>query len=145
MSRRRQQSFMFLAILVFVAPACGGGDTPTGAEATPISVTDRQVLEVETVRVGEQVLPTTVAAAGSVRARRESAIGAEVSGRITAVFVDVGDEVADGDELFRIDPVPYEIAVANPRPAFVLPVRSRRTPRRKRGVSSASSKSARRP
>lgn len=111
MSRREHQRALLVAVAVLAA-ACSGGDTPSEAEATPVTAKEPQALEVETVHVDEQVLASTVAAAGSVRARRESAIGAEVSGRITAVFVDVGDEVSDGDELFRIDPVRYEIAVA---------------------------------
>lgn len=92
--------------------ACGGSEAPPNAEALPILSKQEPALLVETVRVDERILPTSVAAAGSVRARRESAIGAEVSGRIVEVLVDVGDELAEGDELFRLDPVPYEIAVA---------------------------------
>ena len=101
--------------------ACDGGSR----EASTVGMTqeapeEAHALEVETIRVEARVLPTTIAAAGSVRARRESAIGAEVSGRVVSVLVDVGDEVDEGDELFRIDPVPYEIAVAESQAGLAL-------------------------
>jgi RND family efflux transporter MFP subunit len=74
----------------------------------------------ESEPVEAAVLETTLSAAGSVRARRESAIGAEVSGRIWSVLVDVGDEVEEGAELFRIDPVPFEMALAEARAGLAL-------------------------
>lgn len=100
--------------------ACGGSDTAPGVGSPPTIAEPPAPVPVETIRVEARILPTTVAAAGSVRARRESAIGAEVAGRILSVLVDVGDEVDEGDELFRIDPVPYEIAVAESQAGLAL-------------------------
>ncbi len=100
--------------------ACGGSNPAPGAGSPPLASEPPAPLPVETIRVEARILPTTVAAAGSVRARRESAIGAEISGRILSVLVDVGDEVDEGDELFRIDPVPYEIAVAESQAGLAL-------------------------
>jgi RND family efflux transporter MFP subunit len=42
-------------------------------------------------------------------ARRDSRIGAEVRGRIQTIFVNDGDRVEAGAELFQIDPAAYEV------------------------------------
>jgi len=67
---------------------------------------------VETERVALGKIHTYMAASGSLRARRVTEIGSEVSGRLAQVLVDVGDDVEEGDPLFRIDPGPYEMALA---------------------------------
>jgi len=69
------------------------------------------VVEVNTVRVRRGSILERVSAPGSLRARRESRIGAEVSGRIERVFVDDGDRVEAGAPLFQIDRGPYEMAL----------------------------------
>ena len=64
-----------------------------------------------TVRVRRGSIHERVSAPGSLHARRESRIGAEVSGRIQQVFVHDGDRVEAGDPLFQIDRGPYEMAL----------------------------------
>jgi RND family efflux transporter MFP subunit len=50
-----------------------------------------------------------VSAPGSLMARRESQIGTEVRGRIQQIFVQDGDRVEAGAQLFQIDPAPYQV------------------------------------
>ena len=69
------------------------------------------VVEVTTARVRRGSILERVTAPGSLRARRESRIGAEVSGRIQQVFVNDGDRVEAGAPLFQIDRGPYEMAL----------------------------------
>jgi RND family efflux transporter MFP subunit len=66
---------------------------------------------VSTARVRRGSILERVSAPGSLRARRESRIGAEVSGRIQQVFVNDGDRVEAGAPLFQIDRGPYEMAL----------------------------------
>jgi membrane fusion protein (multidrug efflux system) len=68
-------------------------------------------IEVATAAVRRGAILEKVSAPGSLRARRESRIGAEVSGRIQQVFVGDGDRVEAGDPLFQIDREPYEMAL----------------------------------
>jgi membrane fusion protein (multidrug efflux system) len=63
---------------------------------------------------------TSMAASGSIRARRVTEIASEVSGRLARVFVDVGDIVEKADPLFRIDPESYEMALAEARAGLAL-------------------------
>lgn len=53
-----------------------------------------------------------IPAVGPVRAATEVEIGAEVTGRILEVHADFNDPVSAGDLLARIDPAPFESAVA---------------------------------
>ena len=69
------------------------------------------VVEVTTARVRRGSILERVSAPGSLRARRESRIGAEVSGRIQKVFVNDGDRVEAGAPLFQIDRGPFEMAL----------------------------------
>jgi membrane fusion protein (multidrug efflux system) len=66
---------------------------------------------VTTARVRRGSILERVSAPGSLRARRESRIGAEVNGRIERVFVNDGDRVEAGAPLFQIDRGPYEMAL----------------------------------
>jgi membrane fusion protein (multidrug efflux system) len=58
----------------------------------------------DTVRV-------TVGAVGTLRARQVSVLGAQVSGRVAEVLVEVGSVVAEKQELVRLDPVFFRLAV----------------------------------
>ncbi|MGY6628711.1 MAG: efflux RND transporter periplasmic adaptor subunit [Oceanicaulis sp.] len=56
-----------------------------------------------------------IPAVGPVRAATEVEIGAEVTGRILEIHADFNDPVSAGDLLARIDPAPFESAVAQAR------------------------------
>ena len=81
--------------------------SPSGPQAGSIE----PVVEVTTARVRRGSILERVSAPGSLRARRESRIGAEVTGRIQQVFVNDGDRVAAGAPLFQIDRGPFEMAL----------------------------------
>jgi RND family efflux transporter MFP subunit len=66
-------------------------------------------MPVTTARVVRGSIAQQVSAPGSLMARRESRIGAEVRGRIQTIFVQEGDRVEAGEELFQIDPAPFEV------------------------------------
>jgi len=96
------------------------GCSPQGApEAAPPAVSPSEpqagsaqpAVEVSTVPVRRGAILERVSAPGSLRARRESRIGAEVTGRIQQVFVNDGDRVEAGAPLFQIDRGPYEMAL----------------------------------
>ena len=69
------------------------------------------VVDVTTVRVHRGSIQQRVTAPGSLLARRESRIGAELRGRIQEIFVREGDRVEAGARLFQIDPEPFEVAL----------------------------------
>jgi multidrug efflux system membrane fusion protein len=108
---------LLIAASAALTLACGTEETPEQnevasappAEAAPSPAAPS---EIEFERVTTAQLRTVIAASGSIEARRVTEVGAEVPGRIVEVLVDVGDTVEADQPLFRIDPGPYEMALA---------------------------------
>jgi RND family efflux transporter MFP subunit len=111
---------MSLALLTL--PACTEGETATLESAPPhaSSVPSLSLDRVETSPVLSGTIHTSMAASGSIRARRVTEIGAEVQGRLAELYVDVGDTVEQGQPLFRIEPDSYEMALAEARAGLAL-------------------------
>ena len=86
------------------------GDPPAG------SVSE----QVTTSRVRRGAITAVVTSSGSIFASRSTPLGPAVPGRLVRVFVDVGDEVAEGDSIFLIDEEPYRIALEEARAGLAL-------------------------
>ena len=115
------------------------GPPPGSASESQLHPVEPMV-EVSTARVRRGSILQRVTAPGSLRARRESRIGAEVSGRIQQVFVNDGDRVEAGAPLFEVDRGPFEMALAPGRGGARR--RARRTRRRSRPTSRAATRCA---
>ncbi len=68
-----------------------------------------------TAKVGFQNTDKSYSTEATVEAVRQSTVSAQVSGRITAVNFDVGDQVKAGQVIVRIDPAELSQAVAGSR------------------------------
>ena len=121
--------FRWLALVSVLSLAACSESGPSSVEAVggaaasepePASQNSASVDRVETQRVALGEIRTSMAASGAIRARRVTEIGAEVSGRLVRVLVDVGDEVEEGDPLFQIDARPYEMGLAEARAGLAL-------------------------
>jgi RND family efflux transporter MFP subunit len=116
----------WLILLPLLLLACGGpaeeeAAEPNVASAAPAAAAPGSGPErVESERIGTARLRATIAASGTVEAKRITEIGSEVPGRIVAVLVDVGDPVAEGAPLFRIDPGPYRMALTEAEAGLAL-------------------------
>ncbi|RVA13050.1 efflux RND transporter periplasmic adaptor subunit, partial [Mesorhizobium sp. M7A.F.Ca.US.002.01.1.1] len=75
----------------------------------------RPVKVVEIAKVNDT---RTLSYSGSVRARTESALAFRVNGKITERLVDIGQHVASGDVLARIDPIDYDLSVKSAQAAL---------------------------
>jgi RND family efflux transporter MFP subunit len=91
--------------------ACSG-DPQAAAKADAARVKVESIPDVKTTLVRRGAILPRITAPGSLLPRRESLIGAQVSGRIEHVLVSVGDRVAAGDPLFEIDRESYASALA---------------------------------
>jgi membrane fusion protein (multidrug efflux system) len=99
---------MFGALLVAVwLTGCerGGANTPAASQAA-VGV-PAKVLEVAPQRV-----PVVLEAVGQVQGSKEVEVRARVSGILLKRLYNEGDFVRAGSSLFQIDPVPYQIALA---------------------------------
>jgi multidrug efflux system membrane fusion protein len=78
-------------------------------------IQDRQGVPVRLAVAEIRDIPREVEAVGNVEAVTSVAVKAQVSGQIIETPVDVGQEVQAGDVLFRLDPRPFEAALAEAR------------------------------
>ncbi|MCK9229116.1 MAG: efflux RND transporter periplasmic adaptor subunit [Syntrophales bacterium] len=101
--------FCFFLFTVLVTAAGCGNDTDTGrVQPPPPGEKLRVSVEVVSVRTGEIYAP--IHATGTVVPVRESRVGARVSGRILAAFVDEGDDVVRGQALAELEQEDYRLA-----------------------------------
>jgi len=109
--------------LVLFASACGSEATPppVGRVAAVDPAIDVTVARVERGSIAQAVL-----AAGSLVARRETLVGAEVRARIVRVHVAEGDRVAAGDPLFAVEASAYEMALRQATAGVDVAVAERR-------------------
>ena len=111
------------ALLASTLGACGDDEEAAQAirdvAAAPAGATKASA-RVETAVVGSESLTAVVAASGTIEAKRLTEVGADVPGTLDAVFVDVGQTVKAGAPLFRVDPGPYEMALAEARAGLAL-------------------------
>jgi len=117
----------FIVVLAVFAWGCSPAEAPPASSSAASSSTSvapsRPTVASERVavqRVELDTLVTLIESSGSVRARRVSRLGAEVSGKIVKVYVDVGDHVEVGDPLFQVDPLPYAMTLADAKAALML-------------------------
>lgn len=101
-----------LALLALGAAitGCSRAETPAAPGASAEAAAEVEI-EVHTVAVRRGAIIQRIEAPGTLEAKRESKIGAEVQGRIERVFVDEGDRVEAGAPLFQIDREPYQMAL----------------------------------
>ena len=110
--RPRWVSPRWLAALFLAASlvtACGEREAERSRPGPP------PVIPVSTVAVARGEVTQRISVPGTLAALRQSRIGAEVGGRIEAVFVREGDRVEAGAPLFRVDPEPYQLALRQAR------------------------------
>lgn len=74
--------------------------------------------KVRVVEAARRPVTSRVLAQGRVRAKRQVEVTSEISGRVTAVFVEVGDRVKVGDPLFALDDEQLKNATAQLRVAL---------------------------
>lgn len=111
-SQRRRQ---FLLVLLFLAVAGAAAyiwrqlDRPTAA---PVASPYAGPVPVTVAEAARRVLPVQLDAVGTVTPLSEVTVRSRVEGELLEVAFHEGQRVAAGDLLARIDPRPYEIALA---------------------------------
>lgn len=101
-------SVSLFAVIGIVVTGCEkSGQTGPGASIS----TRVEPLKVKTVKVRTTRIPRTSEIVGTLYGDEELTISSKVSGRVIDVQADLGDRVAGGSLLARIDPVDYELEV----------------------------------
>lgn len=96
------------------AQAAEGTEPPEEGPRAPRAVT------VTVGRIQVREVPRTVEVVGTFYGYDEVTVNAEVSGRVVAIFRDVGDIVRPGDPLLQIDPTDYELGLEETKRALEL-------------------------
>lgn len=107
----RFTSLIFLTgITLSSLVGCGNADSAAkpAEMAMPVTVLDVQ----------REMVPILVEAVGQTEGSKEVEVRARVSGILTKQHYHEGDRVTAGTTLFTIDPIPYEIALAQARAAL---------------------------
>lgn len=79
----------------------------------------RSRVTVQTERTGRRDVVSTVSASGEIKPKRYVDISANVSGRITGIYVKEGERVKAGQILCRIDPTQFEAEVNQAKAALL--------------------------
>lgn len=96
--RARGAALLAVAGLALATAACGGGDDAEAAAPAPVAVGPENVVVAATDRV-----QTGPLLSGSIRAKEEAAIRAEVGGTVLQVLAQEGQRVNRGQLLARIE------------------------------------------
>jgi multidrug efflux system membrane fusion protein len=97
---------LFLILCSLPLAACGRDEVQTqDKRAVPVRLAVAEIRDI----------PRVVDAVGNVEAVTSVAVKAQVSGQIVETPVSAGQEVEAGDILFRLDPRPFEAALAETR------------------------------
>lgn len=89
--------------------ACHGADPGSQAANANANTTVPPAVAIKTAAVQQRSLPRVVELSGSLAAPEDSSIAAEVDGRVQHIAVDLGDRVAPGQVIVRIDPEEYRL------------------------------------
>src|SRR5437660_7948886 len=95
----------FLVVSLLTGCEQGGAHTPAAGPAAP-------GIPAKVLEVAPQRVPIVLEAVGQVQGSKEVEVRARVSGILLKRLYNEGDFAREGAPLFQIDPVPYQIALA---------------------------------
>jgi len=103
----RSPSVLVGLLCAFLLSGCeqGGANTPAAGPAAP-------GIPAKVLEVAPQRVPIVLEAVGQVQGSKEVEVRARVSGILLKRLYNEGDFVREGSPLFQIDPIPYQIALA---------------------------------
>jgi multidrug efflux pump subunit AcrA (membrane-fusion protein) len=112
MSTRALRSIAFF--LLIVSSACSsqtGGDPSAGGGGGRDLARGGAAVPVVTARIEKRAVPVLIPAVGTVEAVASVQIRSQVTGQLSAIHFDEGDEVRKGQPLFRLDSRPFQAAL----------------------------------
>ena len=121
---RQPTALLIAAIALAVSIGCRG-DVPervadAGTSSATAAIAARSGAPAPTTRVRRGQVDALVTASGSVVAPRLTELGPEVAGRLSVVHFDVGDQLAAGDVVFKLDPAPFRTELRRARAGLSL-------------------------
>jgi len=115
-------TYRFLPLLMLTVIAIAAAETPTADTNTNTNTNANANTDTDTDT--DTSANTAITTIGTLKARQTSILGAQVSGRVAAVLVEVGDRVEKGQELIQVDPVFFKLTVES-RQADLISAKAR--------------------
>lgn len=108
------------AAVAFRVGGCGDGGAPPNRARPPQKQGggEAKAVQVALAPVQTRSVPRTIEVTGTLFGEEEAIISAKLSGRVASIAADVGDPVARGGVLARIEPRDYELALGERRAAL---------------------------
>jgi membrane fusion protein, multidrug efflux system len=100
MPRLVHSAFVSVMVVLFLLPAGLGCDK---SRAVPTADPPSTSVEVHTVDVRQEAMPTTMLLTGTLRGELEADLAANASGRVLETYVERGSEVPEGAVLVKLD------------------------------------------
>src|SRR6266699_956953 len=107
---RGRYGLLHSSLPVLAAPLLAGCEQ--GGANTPAFTPAAAGIPARVLQVAPQRVPIVLEAVGQVQGSKEVEVRARVSGILLKRLYNEGDFVREGNPLFQIDPVPYQIALA---------------------------------
>lgn len=103
---------VLMAALLATTSACGGGEATTSAAVGPRGRGGAQgAVPVAIAPVAQKAVPLQLSAVGTAEAYRTVQVRAQMTGNLDTVNFKEGDDVREGQVLFRLDRRPLEAAL----------------------------------
>lgn len=110
-TRRAVLSVTLAAGAAFAGAACDKASSEQSQQAQQQQKKEAAPVEVSVVPVRLGQLQRQVDVTGTLHGEEEAAISAKVSGRVAAIYTDVGDRVAPDEVLAELEKIDYELMV----------------------------------
>lgn len=109
---RHSLQFTAVSIILLSGLAACSPDKKEGGQAGPRGA---PTVPVVSAKVEQKEMPVQLQAIGNVRPKSTVAVKARVTGQISKVHFQEGQDVKEGDVLVEIDPAPFEVLLAQAR------------------------------
>jgi multidrug efflux system membrane fusion protein len=103
-----------LIIFIFFPAVFFSSCSKSGNNPKPVDKHQRTAL-VKTASAVKKMIPHELSAIGNAEAISTISVQSQVTGKLTEVYFKEGDRVKKGELLFKIDPLPFEIALQQTR------------------------------
>ena len=97
--------------LIFLAPALVLGGCKQGSKTPAAAAGGIPMVPVTVAKATQESVPTELRVVGTVEASAIVQVKSQVAGQLASVAFTEGQDVKEGDLLFRIDPQPFEDAL----------------------------------
>ena len=103
------RNICFLVLIIALSAICGCNDNNAQAQQTVLEKNGKPAVTTEQVKLKD--FQSVIETSGTLMPARHAKLTTLVGGKLETIRVDIGDSVKDGDILFQVRTVDYELAL----------------------------------